>query len=473
MKKISFGTDGWRGIMADDFTFDNVRLVTQAVAQYINRHDLAARGVVVGYDNRFMSERFAAEIADVLALQGITVYLTESSAPTPVVAMAVRLYRAGGAVMLTASHNPPEYNGFKFIPEYAGPALPHITSEIEGYIKELQGEGQTGAVSRLGTKKAAIVTINPFGEYAAHLAGLVDLETIGAARMKIAVDPMCGAGVGYLEEILGRAGAEVTGMRCYRDPLFGGAMPEPTAKTLQELRQLALEGKAQLGLALDGDADRFGIIDAGGAFITPNQFLPILYYHLLTHRRTLGPVARTVATTHLLDRIAEWAGQKAIETPVGFKYIGQCFLEDGIILGGEESGGLSIQGHVPEKDGILAGLLAAEIVAVNRKSLTGLLEEIHNQFGRLYSRRQDVHTSPGEKERVLGLLQELSWEAVAGRKVTGSSRVDGVKLLLEGGAWVLIRPSGTEPLFRIYAEAATQQEVEEIQAATRQLLGLK
>lgn len=473
MKKISFGTDGWRGIIADDFTFDNLRLVTQAVAQYINRHDLAARGVVVGYDNRFLSERFAAEVADVLAGQGVTVYLTEGSTPTPAVAMAVRMYRAGGAVMLTASHNPPEYNGFKFIPEYAGPALPHITSEIEGYVKELQAQGQTGAVCRPGTKQAEIIMINPFGDYVDHLAGLVDLKAIGAARMKIAVDPMCGAGVGYLEELLGRAGAEVTAMRCYRDPLFGGALPEPSANTLQGLRQLVMEGQAQLGLALDGDADRFGIIDAGGEFITPNQFLPILYYHLLTHRRTLGPVARTVSTTHLLDRIAEWAGQKAIETPVGFKYIGQCILEDGAILGGEESGGLSIQGHVPEKDGILAGLLAAEIVAVNGKGLTGLLEEVHNQFGRLYSGRQDVHTSPAEKERVLGLLRDLSLGDVAGRKVTGSSRVDGVKLLLEDGAWVLIRPSGTEPLFRIYVEAATLQEVEEILAATRQLLALK
>ena len=375
--------------------------------------------------------------------------------------------------MLTASHNPPEYNGFKFIPEYAGPALPHITSEIEGYVKELQAQGQTGAVCRPGTKQAEIIMINPFGDYVDHLAGLVDLKAIGAARMKIAVDPMCGAGVGYLEELLGRAGAEVTAMRCYRDPLFGGALPEPSANTLQGLRQLVMEGQAQLGLALDGDADRFGIIDAGGEFITPNQFLPILYYHLLTHRRTLGPVARTVSTTHLLDRIAEWAGQKAIETPVGFKYIGQCILEDGAILGGEESGGLSIQGHVPEKDGILAGLLAAEIVAVNGKGLTGLLEEVHNQFGRLYSGRQDVHTSPAEKERVLGLLRDLSLGDVAGRKVTGSSRVDGVKLLLEDGAWVLIRPSGTEPLFRIYVEAATLQEVEEILAATRQLLALK
>jgi len=472
MKRISFGTDGWRGILAEDFTFDNVRLVARALARYINAHNLAARGVVVGYDNRFMSERFASEIATVLAEQGITVYLTGCSTPTPVVALAVWLQQAGGAVMLTASHNPPEYNGFKFIPEYAGPALPHITSEIEANIRELQEAVTTGEDRQAEIAKAAVITIDPYGEYADHLASLVDLSAIGEAGLKIAVDPMCGAGVGYLEDLLTRAGAEVVSIHCNRDPLFGGIMPEPTAKSLQELRQMVLEGGFRLGLALDGDADRFGIIDANGEYITPNQFLPLLYYHLLTFRGMQGPVARTVATTHLLDRMAERRGLQVFETPVGFKYIGQCLLEQGVIVGGEESGGLSIQGHIPEKDGILAGLLAAEIVAVHGKSLTALLEELAGDYGHFCSERLDVHTSPLDKERVLGILQSIKPEDVAGRRVTGSSSVDGVKLLLEGGAWVLIRASGTEPLFRIYVEAASHGEIKEIQAATRSLLGL-
>ncbi|MDD4238998.1 MAG: phosphoglucomutase/phosphomannomutase family protein [Desulfotomaculaceae bacterium] len=472
MKKISFGTDGWRGILAEDFTFDNVRLVARAVARYINAHNLAARGVVVGYDNRFMSERFASEIGAVLAEQGITVYLTARSTPTPVVALAVWLQQAGGAVMLTASHNPAEYNGFKFIPEYAGPALPHITAEIEDNIRELQGSDTAGEDSRTVTSKAAVITIDPYGAYAEHLASLVDMGAIGEAGLKIAVDPMCGAGVGYLEDLLTRAGAEVVGIHCHRDPLFGGNLPEPTAKSLQELRQIVVEGGARLGLALDGDADRFGIIDANGEFITPNQFLPLLYYHLLTCRGLQGPAARTVATTHLLDRMAERRGLQVFETPVGFKYIGQCILEQGVIMGGEESGGLSIQGHIPEKDGILAGLLAAEIVAVHGKSLTTLLEELAEEYGLFYSERLDVHTSPDEKERVLGVLQSFMPEEVARRKVTGSSSVDGVKLLLEGGAWVLIRASGTEPLFRIYVEAGSQEEIKKIQVATRSLLEL-
>lgn len=472
MKRISFGTDGWRGILAEDFTFDNVRLVARAVARYINNHNLTAKGIVVGYDNRFMSERFASEIAEVMAEHGITVYLTARSTPTPVVALAVWLQQAGGAVMLTASHNPPEYNGFKFIPEYAGPALPHITGEIEANIRELLGAGTTGKEAGTAPDKAAVITIDPFREYADHLASLVDLKAIGRAGLKIAVNPMCGAGVGYLEDLLTRAGAEVVAINCHRDPLFGGSLPEPTATSLQGLRQIVVEGGARLGLALDGDADRFGIIDANGEYIAPNQFLPLLYYHLLTFRGMQGPAARTVATTHLLDRMAERKGLQVFETPVGFKYIGQCILEQGVIVGGEESGGLSIQGHVPEKDGILAGLLAAEMVAVHGKTLTEMMEDIYREYGHLYSERLDVHTSPLDKERVLELLKDFMPEDVSGRKVTGRSSVDGVKLLLEGGAWVLIRASGTEPLFRIYVEAESFEEIKEIQAATRSLLGL-
>lgn len=472
MKKISFGTDGWRGILAEDFTFDNVRLVARAVAEYILGQGLAERGVVVGYDNRFMSERFASAIAKVLSGQGITVYLTEKAVPTPVVAFAIRHYGAGGAVMLTASHNPPEYNGFKFIPEYAGPALPHITAEIEGNIKRIQEEGASSPGPAGETPAAPVNRCDPFPEYSSHLATLIDLEAIKRSGMFVAVDPMFGAGVGYLDQLLKEAGVAVQAIHNYRDPLFGGSMPEPTARTLTKLRDMVTEGGATLGLALDGDADRFGIIDANGEFITPNQFLPLLFYHLLTIKGLRGPVARTVATTHLLDRMAGHYGLEVDETAVGFKYIGQCLAEKGAVLGGEESGGLSIQGHVPEKDGILAGLLAAEMMAVHGKSLTGLLEQVYGEFGRLYSERLDVHTSASEKERVLALIKSIGPETLAGRKVTGRVDIDGVKLLLEGGAWVLIRASGTEPLFRIYVEANSPEEMKNIQEDTRALLGL-
>lgn len=470
MRKISFGTDGWRGILAEDFTFDNVRLVAAAVAQYLAARGLAERGVVVGYDTRFLSERFAAAVAEVLAGRGISVFLTRRATPTPVVAFAVKLYRAGGAVMLTASHNPPEYNGFKFIPEYAGPALPHITGEIEANIRKLQEAG--AEIAPPGGEKAPVTTIDPYDAYACHLATLVDMGAIGRAGLKVAVDPMYGAGTGYLEELLKQAGASVEVLHNHRDPLFGGTLPEPTAKSLGGLREAVAKGSAQLGLALDGDADRFGLVDSGGDFVTPNQFLPVLLYHLITVKGLRGPVARTVATTHLLDRMAERHGLRLVETPVGFKYVGQCLAEEGAVLGGEESGGLSVKGHVPEKDGILAGLLAAEMAAVHGKSLKELLEQVYREYGRLYSERLDVHTSPAEKERVLEVLKGFEPEALAGRKVTGRVTKDGVKLLLEGDAWVLIRPSGTEPLFRIYAEAGSAGEVKAVQADVLKQTGL-
>jgi alpha-D-glucose phosphate-specific phosphoglucomutase len=471
-KKISFGTDGWRGILAEDFTFDHVRLVTRAVAEYLHGHGLAERGLVIGYDSRFLSERFAAEIAGVLTGQNIPVYLTGRPTPTPVAAFAVKLHNAGGAIMLTASHNPPEYNGFKFIPEYAGPALPQITGEIENTIRRLREGESVGVTSPDTSAGSRVITIDPFNEYARHLAGLVDLKSIGEAGLKLAVDPMFGAGVGYLENLLEQAGASVDAIHNHRDPLFGGSLPEPTAKSLGELRERVIKGKMHLGLALDGDADRFGIVDSNGQFITPNQFLPLLFYHLLMAKNLRGPVARTVATTHLLDRMAKRYGLEVVETSVGFKYIGQCLAEKGAVLGGEESGGLSIKGHVPEKDGLLAGLLAAELVAVYGKSLTELVDQVAGEFGRVYSERLDVHTSYAEKERVLDLLKDLDPGRLAGRRVTGRITLDGVKLLLEDGSWALIRPSGTEPLFRIYVEAATLEDVQEIQKEAGKTLGL-
>ncbi|MFX4262608.1 phosphoglucomutase/phosphomannomutase family protein [Pelotomaculum propionicicum] len=471
MKKIFFGTDGWRGILAEDFNFSNVRLVARSIGMYILDHGLAARGVVVGYDNRFFSDRFAAEIAGVLSGQGIPVRITDGAAPTPVVAYAVKLYHAGGGIMLTASHNPPEYNGIKFIPEYAGPALPHITGEIEDNIrKTMDAAGRE--TDNGGSKKAAVIKVNPYPDYARHMNTLVDINAIGEAGLKVVVDPMHGAGARYLENMLMHAGALVTAIRDYSDPLFGGGLPEPTAGSLGLLREKVINRGAHLGLALDGDADRFGIIDRSGEFITPNQFLPVLLYHLYNVRGMRGPVARTVATTHQLDRIAGRAGQQVFETPVGFKYIAQCLTEKGAVLGGEESGGLSVQGHVPEKDGILAGLLAAEIVAVHGKSLNELMEQVAVEYGSLYSERLDVHTSLPEKERVLRLLKELKPSSLGKRRVAGRNAVDGVKFLLEGGAWVLVRPSGTEPLFRIYVEASTPEELKEIQKDTKTLLGL-
>lgn len=494
-KKIKFGTDGWRGIMAEDFTFDNVRLVSRAVADYINARGMGGKGIVVGYDNRFLAGRFADTVAEIMVKNGIPVYKTQSPTPTPVTAFGIKSWDAAGAVMVTASHNPPEYNGLKFIPEYAGPALPNITSEIENNIKRLQGgfpglwdQEQSLALAEMPVEektagltmdavdseiKPQIKEIDPFPDYARHMSNLIDVKVIRRAGLRVIVDPMYGCGIGYLEGLLREAGADVQEIQCCRDPLFGGNLPEPTGKLLGALKEWVLEEKANMGLAMDGDADRFGIIDADGTFITPNQFLPLLYYHLVKSRGIEGPVTRTVATTHLLDIMAAKFGQEVYETAVGFKYIGQNLLEKGCVLGGEESGGLSIKGHIPEKDGILAGFLAAEIVATYGKSLGELVKELHNEFGPIFSNRLDARTSPEQKERILTEIQHFAPGQLAGVQVVSRITVDGIKLVLEDGSWVLVRPSGTEPLFRIYAEAKNENRVKELQQEMCNKLGLQ
>ncbi|MCF8011495.1 MAG: phosphoglucomutase/phosphomannomutase family protein [Clostridiales bacterium] len=497
-KKVKFGTDGWRGIIADDFTFDNVRMVSGAISDYINAHDMGEHGVVVGYDNRFMSDKFADVVSDILVENSIPVYITESSTPTPVTAYGVKSRNASGAVMITASHNPPEYNGIKFIPEYAGPALPEITKEIEENINKQQGGPETisannmnyEAASTLAEKtaveaatksfindmhkeKAEKKKVNLFDDYSQHIRELVDVKAIKNAGLKLVVDPMYGCGAGYLERLLREAGVDVIEIECCRDPLFGGSLPEPSKEHLGDLRKWVTEEKAHMGLAMDGDADRFGIIDQDGSYVSANQFLPIIYYHLLKSRGITGPVTRTVATTHLLDRMAKRYGQEVFETPVGFKYIGENLRKKGCALGGEESGGLSIKGHIPEKDGVLAGLLAAEIIAVHQKNLDELTSELHEEFGPVYSKRVDIKTTPKEKEKILAEIRDFAPRELAGSEVTLRTSVDGVKLVLQDNSWVLIRPSGTEPVFRVYAEAKDESRVKELQKEFCRKLGLE
>lgn len=464
MHGIKFGTDGWRGVIARDFTFGNLELVVRAVAAYLRSEGFTDRGAVVAYDNRFLADRFAAAAAEELQRWGITVYIAGEAVPTPAAAFAIRRLGAGGAVVLTASHNPPEYCGIKFIPEYAGPALPDVTERIEGLLAE-------GPAPPCGLS-APRVELRPMEDYFTHLFALVDGAAIRHAGLKIVVDPMYGAGIGYLDGILERSGVTVSTIHDRRDPLFGGGLPDPSEARLGELRDAVLKSGAHLGLALDGDADRLGVIDADGTYVSPNQMLAVTCYHLLEARGWRGPVARTVATSHSVDRIAAAYGVEVFETPVGFKYIGQCLRNLGCICGGEESGGLSIRGHVPEKDGILAGILAAEVVAVHGKPLTAVLDEISQRFGYTAGVRRDYRTTPEQKERVIGVLNSFRPLAIAGQAVKNRNDVDGVKLELSSGAWVLIRASGTEPVFRVYSEAATREETMALQEAVREELKL-
>ena len=359
---IKFGTDGWRDIIAEGFTFDRVRAIAQAVALYVQESKINREGLVVGYDNRFLSEEFAAAVAEVLAGNGLKCYLCQSVTPTPVTAYAVWHLRAAGAIMLTASHNPYPYHGIKFIPHYAGPAMPAETEALAALLKGCLEEKRARRMEIKRARQVGLVQeIAPADWYFEHLEGLIDVEAIRQKPLKIVLDPLYGAGVGYLEAFLSPLGCRLETIHGYRDPFFGGGLPDPAPPYLEELQHRVLRAGAQLGLALDGDGDRLGLVDAGGRYWNANRILPLLLKHLVENRKWRGKVARTVATSHMLDRLCASYGLELIETPVGFKYIGQVLREENAILGGEESGGLSIAGHIPEKDGLLAALLMVEL----------------------------------------------------------------------------------------------------------------
>lgn len=462
--EVKFGTDGWRGIIADDFTIANLRRVSAAVAAYLQEQAIAGKGVVIGHDTRFLAESFAACVADVFTSKGITVHMATGATPTPVIAYSILAKRAAGAVMLTASHNPPEYNGFKFIPEYAGPALPEVTDWITSLIPDI--------MEVVPGNPQLLAPFDPRPEYYKFLARQVDLEKVGKLQ-SVVVNPMHGAGIGYLEEIFSGLGISVLSQGNWRDPLFGGKMPEPKPELLEDLLQAVLTGQGQLGLAMDGDGDRFGIIDAEGVYITPNQVLCILADYLLSVRGLRGPLARTVSTTGMLDRIAAHYGVELIETPVGFKYLGQALRERGAILAGEESGGLSIKGHIPEKDGILACLLMAEVTAHYGMPLSRIMESLCAKFGRVYNQRLDFRCPQSEKVVILSKLMGYRPNHISGLEVVAISDVDGRKFLVSDGSWVLVRPSGTEAVFRVYGEADDMQKLVAIQQEVAQNLGLQ
>jgi alpha-D-glucose phosphate-specific phosphoglucomutase len=456
--RITFGTDGWRAVMAREFTFDNVRRVAAAVAAYVRDQGLAERGVVLGYDARFLSEQFAGEIAGVLSAAGIPVWQVNRDSPTPVVVSTIRHRRAGGAVMLTASHNPPEYNGIKFIPEYCHPALPEVTDAILARIPD--------APPPIGAPRAPIEIIDPMPAYMTALAGVIDAERIRRAGLKVIVDPLHASGRGYLDGALQAAGCEVSVIHGERNPLFGGSLPDPNRENLRALAERVVAEGAHLGLATDGDADRFGVIDASGDYLSANEVIGLVFWHLIHGRgHRSGTVVRTVATTHLIDAIAGKYGFTVVETPVGFKWVGQALVQHGALLGGEESGGLSIKGHFPEKDGILADLLVAEAVAASGKTPRQMLAAIAAEVGAFRSRRVDVHLPLDAKARLMESLKNDPPREVAGQTIASRTQVDGEGFTLGDGSWFLVRPSGTEPLVRCYMEARTEPALDALEAA--------
>jgi len=461
---IAFGTSGWRGILSDDFTFPNLRRVTRGVARYLRARttDRAPR-VFIGYDTRFLSEQLAREVAEVLLAEGIRPRLSPDFIPTPVVAYAIRRFRLDGGINLTASHNPPEYHGLKFSTREGAPASPEVTKEIEGFIGE-----ESDCAPAAPAPLSRLRLLNPSSHYRSALAKLVDRDAIRRARLRIVCDPVYGAGRGYLSALLSK-NATVSVIRSERDVNFGGHGPDCDEKHLKELcREVRRTGSA-LGLATDGDADRFGIVDRGGHYVPANLVLALLADYLLESRGYRSGIARTVATTHLLDDVAAHHGVPLHETPVGFKHFRDLLLKRKVFLAGEESSGLSIAGHVPEKDGILAGLLVTEMVACRRSSLGRQIRELFRKVGPRHSRREDHRVGP---EQVASLLRRLSNPptSLAGKKVVETRVLDGTRMTCRDGSWLLLRPSGTEPLVRCYAEARHPKDLTRLLAAGRTLV---
>lgn len=464
MDQITFGTDGWRDLIAEGFTFPNVRRVAAGIGRYIKATYGADRPIVIGHDTRFLARDFARTVVHVLHSEGLRTLLANRDAPTPVMAFAAQDRPTAGAVMITASHNPPQYCGIKYIPDYAGPATKEITDRIVAEIGQV-----SGADLPVGASDGEI--FDPAPRYREAIRKYLDFERIRGARLRVAYDAMHATGRGYTDDLLREAGCEVVSLRTTLDPLFGGAMPEPAPRFLGGLIETVTSGGMALGLSNDGDADRFGVVGEDGRYYVPNQVIALLARHLYKNRGMRGAIVRTVATTHMLDRLAEKYGLPVRETPVGFKWVGAVMRQEPVLIGGEESGGLSVLGHIPEKDGILADLLVAEMVAWEGKPLSEIWRDLVAEVGfESQTRRLDLHLSAAAKDAVMDFFRRRTPSEVAGRKVTGTRTDDGVKLLLEGDCWLLARPSGTEPIIRIYLEAPDSGSLEALHKAADALV---
>ncbi|MBI2789108.1 MAG: phosphoglucomutase/phosphomannomutase family protein [Elusimicrobia bacterium] len=490
---IRFGTSGWRGIVSDDFTFQNVRKVAHSVAGCVKestevgynsddyRQFLAGAApsrvptVVVGYDTRFQSEDFAHEVAAVFANDGIRTLLADKDLPTPAVAWAVLANKAVGGVMITASHNPAQYNGFKWMPYWGGSASPNVTNDLERRIELLGDHSIKTMTDERSTREAWIDTVDFRKSYFDQLESLLDVKAIKKAKLKVGIDAMHGSARLYLRAFLEeRLGVEVFARNEERDVLLGGISPEPTPESTAALAEQVKKQKLHLGLACDGDGDRFGIVDAGGVWIQPNEVIALAYEHLVVNRGLKGKAARSVMTSHFIDAVAKSHGSETRETPVGFKYLGELLRSGPFLLAGEESGGLSIRGHVPEKDGILACVLMLELVAFEKKPLAAVRDRLFKKLGAFHGARLNY-----KMDRLRDIIElEARLKAkppleLAGASVWRIDQADGFKFILRDGAWLGLRSSGTEPVFRVYAEAHTPKRLAEMIDAGKKMLSGK
>lgn len=467
--QIKFGTDGWRGVIARDFTFDNLSLVAQATMDWLNREGLAEQGLVVGYDRRFLSPEFARRVAEIAAGNGIGVRLTENYAPTPAISWAVKELGAGAGIMMTASHNPPIYNGFKVKEQYGGSARPATTGLLEQIVAYNREHGRPVHVTPFdrAVREGRVELFDAATGYLRQLSRCVDLEKIRTAAIPALVDPMYGAGSGFMGRLL-----TIDEIHGDENPGFGGRPPEPIGEHLGELSRLVASGRYRVGLALDGDADRIGAVDERGGFFSSHAIFTLLLKHLVERKGLAGGVVKTVSSTRMIDLLAERYGLPLFETPIGFKHICELMLERQILMGGEESGGLGITGHIPERDGILMGLLLLETIAMTGQGLGEQLTAIMADIGQFRYRRLDMTIEQEAKTRLLERLRTDPPTTFAGRSVTGTNFSDGFKFLFDNGDWLLIRPSGTEPVLRLYSEAGEEEMVEQLLRAARQVAGV-
>ncbi len=467
---IKFGTDGWRAVIGEDYTFANVRIVTQAVADYLKHENLASRGLVVGFDTRFGSERFAIAAAEVLAANNIHVYLTQKATPTPVISYAILDKKAGGAAIITASHNPGTDNGYKYKPAYAGSASPQIVSRLEANLEatpvqrlELKDAERQGLVERFDGTPV----------YIRQVSGLVDLEQIRRAGLTIVVDAMYGAGAGYYPQMLEDGSTRIIPINHERNPIFPGIRaPEPIDANLARLKKVVKEGGADIGIAFDGDADRIGLVDEKGRFVNQLQVFGLLAYYLLEVRGWRGPIVKSLSTTSMVDRLGELYKVPIFQTPVGFKHIGPKMIDEKAIMGGEESGGFAFANHIPERDGILAGLFLIDFMLKQNKTPSELLQSLFDKVGGHYYDRLDMTYPAAQRPHIMQRVADARPESLVGQRVINISTEGGYKYTLEDGSWLLVRFSGTEPLLRVYTETRSQDAVQPLLAEGRALTGI-
>lgn len=466
MTAIKFGTDGWRGIIADDFTYANARIVAHAIARYVVRGEDARKGVLIGYDHRFASDVIARAVAETISATGTPVWVTDKPCPTPAISLLVRQRHAAGGLMVTASHNPARWNGIKYKASYGSSALPSIVAQIETELGGVVADG----VPPLPPQKNLIQTLDPRAPYIETIEKLVDWDRLRKAKFRYVSDSMHGSAAGILPEIFKRNGIACDEIRGTRDPLFGGAHPEPIEPHIDPLRKAVLGGKYDVGFAADGDGDRIGAIDRDGSFVNPHQIFALLVWHLVGTRQLEGEIAKTFSVTKLIDKLAAKFGRKMHEVPIGFKYICELMLEQNILIGGEESGGIGTSMYLPERDATVSALLLAELMAWHGKTLGELLAALHKEFGEYHYGRVDLDLKPGQKEKAIEHFSGSTLKQVFNLDVTNRENMDGIKLYLGNVGWVMVRASGTENLLRVYSETSKPDTTKKVLGAVADIV---